>query len=106
LKWWLGISGLASRHRCAEEINEFRSGLTRVYESLQGEATLQSLEGWLGLRVSIDGAGRLAVAGKVKDKPGPGNELSFQIIGLDQSYLLPIIGALEMAEEFYPIVGR
>lgn len=41
----------------AEEIHEFRSGLTRVYESPQGEATLQSMEGWLSLRVSIDGPG-------------------------------------------------
>jgi hypothetical protein len=89
----------------AEELRNVREAMQRLNLSLDGEARLESMEAWLTLRVAVAGSGGLVVSGKAVDRPGVGNELSFKIEGLDQSYLPAIIDALKEIEVFFPVVG-
>ena len=51
--------------------------------------------------------GRLTVTGRATDRLGDdGNQLTFKIGGLDQSYLQGIIDGLVEIEAFFPVVGR
>jgi hypothetical protein len=88
-----------------EELRGFREAIQRLNISLRGEALLESMETWLTLRITIDGSGRIVASGRVIDRPGAGNELSFRIDGLDQSYLPHMINALEEIETFFPVIG-
>ena len=87
----------------AEELVGFRHGLDVLYESLQGEAVLDSLEDWLHLRAVGDGYGHVKIAGEVTDSPGTGNRLAFEL-RLDQTFLPAIIDALRTIEEHYPVL--
>ena len=87
----------------AEELRLFRQGLESVYERLEGEAVLASLDGWIDIRVRCEANGALTITGVSNDCPGTGNELRFGIDGLDQSYLPPIIASLRNAEQAYPV---
>ena len=89
----------------AEELARFRSGLERLYETLEGEALLESIEEWITLRVVCLPTGQLDVEGDVTDSPGIGNRLTFAIDGLDQTYLPPAIAALREIESRYPVIG-
>ncbi len=76
-----------------------------MYANLDGIAKLDSMEGWLALTVAIDRSGRLRVSGKAIDRLGSGNELSFRISEMDQSYLPPIVNALSDIDTKFPVVG-
>lgn len=95
-------SGAALR---AEELRRFREALEQLHGSLQGEAVLESMEEWLTVRLNVDRAGHVAVSGKVRDRLGSGNELTFKINDLDQSDLPGVIEALNEVETFFPVVG-
>jgi hypothetical protein len=97
-----GESGAALR---AEELVAFREALERVYQSLDGEAVLESIESWLTLRVAVDRSGRLTVTGCMLDRLGSANKLDFKIEGLDQSDLSLVIEGLQEIETFFPVVG-
>jgi hypothetical protein len=87
----------------AEELRQFREGLESVYERLEGESVLASLDGWIDLTVRCEANGALTITGVADDRPGIGNKLRFQLEGLDQSYLPTIIGSLREAERAYPV---
>ncbi|MBW3649590.1 MAG: hypothetical protein KY458_03390 [Actinobacteria bacterium] len=74
-----------------------------MYERLDGEAVLASLDGWITLTVRCERNGSLTIAGSVNDHPGVGNELEFHLENLDQSHLPPIIEALKAVEQHYPV---
>lgn len=106
------IEAVAGGFRCesgaslhAEELVAFREALERVHESLEGEAVLESMESWLTLRVAVDRSGRLTVTGRMVDRLGSANELTFKIEGLDQSDLPVMIEGLQEIETFFPVVG-
>lgn len=90
----------------ADELVRFREELQRLQASLQGEAVLESMEGWLSLRIVATQLGGLQVSGRAVDQPGSGNSLSFTIGDLDQSHLPEIISALAQAELAFPVVGQ
>jgi hypothetical protein len=89
-----------------DELAGFREALESLHASLQGEAVLDSMEGWIQLRVVIDRRGSLQVSGKALDQPGSVNTLTFTIDGLDQTYLPAVISALAAAETRFPIRGQ
>jgi hypothetical protein len=89
----------------AEEFRAFRAAVEHLNATLRGEAALESIEGWLSLVLGIGSSGRLTVMGKAIDRLGGGNQLSFKIDELDQSYLPGIIGGLSEIETFFPVVG-
>ena len=89
----------------AEEFVRFRRELQEVYSSLAGEAVLASLDGWISLTVRCEPNGSLNVSGTANDRPGTGNKLEFEIEGLDQSHLPPIIDGLLEVEAAFPVIG-
>jgi len=98
-----GESGASLR---AEELVGIRQSLEQVYASLEGDAILDSMESWLTLGVAGDGSGRLRVTGRIIDRLGVSNELSFRIAELDQSDLPSIIESLQEIETLFPVLGR
>jgi hypothetical protein len=89
----------------AEELRSFCEELEVLCATHKGEASLDSMEGWLHVSVGVDTAGKLIVSGRARDRLGGGNELVFRVKGLDQSDLRLIIEGLNEVEAFYPILG-
>jgi hypothetical protein len=88
-----------------DELQRFRRELQDVHSTLSGEATLESLDGWMTLRVRCEWNGALTVSGVANDQPGIGNRLTFQLDGLDQSHLPELIASLLNVEEAFPVIG-
>lgn len=88
-----------------EELVRFREQLQELYRTLEGEARLDSMEGWLHLIATGDGKGHIGVTGTVKDEPGMGNQLKFRL-EIDQTFLPEIIDELVRIEEAFPILGQ
>ena len=89
-----------------DELQAFRVGLESVSQTLTGEATLESMDGWLKLSMKCEPTGGLAVAGIANDSPGIGNKLRFTIGGMDQSFLPEIIDRLRSIEDAFPLRSR
>ena len=89
----------------AEEIRRFRVELESLYANVNGQAVLDSLDGWITMTVTCQPNGSLVIEGAANDQPGIGNELRFSLSGLDQSYLPPLIEALKAVEAEYPVIG-
>jgi hypothetical protein len=90
-----------------DEIERFQTSLRDLYERNEGEALLPSLENWIELRMRGDGIGHVEVQGEIRDAAsGYGNELSFSLIGIDQTYLPEVLGQLDAILEAYPVIGR
>lgn len=90
----------------AEELVRFRQALESLYATLEGEAAFESLEGWLYLRLVVTRTGGLTLEGRVVDRPGEGNTLSFRLYGLDQTCLPAVISALVETEKAFPVLGN
>jgi hypothetical protein len=88
-----------------EELVRFRESLEEVYSSLRGQAVLESMEGWLELRIAADRLGNLRATAVLLDRPGSANKLTFAIEGLDQSHLPAVVAALRAAEAKFPVRG-
>lgn len=89
-----------------DELAHFRQALEKLHSTLQGEAVLESMEGWIQLHVAADRRGGLQVTGKAIDRPGGANTLTFTIDGLDQTHLPAVISALAGAETRFPVRGQ
>lgn len=100
-----GFSGEVVAALRAEELHSFKDALEAVYASLEGEAVLESMETWLTVRVAIDRLGGLLIAGRIRDRLGSGNELTFKIDGLDQSDLPAVVEALDEVLSLFPVLG-
>jgi len=98
-----GFTGRIGAGLRADELRAFRLGLQVLYERLDGEARLKSMEQWLEITITARSGGHLDVRGRAKDEPGMGNQLEFTIGGLDQSFLPEIIGSLEAIEAAFPV---
>ncbi|MEU6727165.1 hypothetical protein ABZ917_25960 [Nonomuraea wenchangensis] len=85
------------------ELREFRTELERVHERVGGQAVLSSLEHWIELSVECRPTGSLAVSGTARDDPSSGNALMFEIDGLDQTDLPPLVAALLAVEERFSL---
>jgi hypothetical protein len=90
----------------AEELAAFREQLGLLHESMRGVATLDSMEGWLQLTVSVEASGVLEITGRARDTLGRANELSFHLDGLGLSDLPEIIDALDEVGVFFPVIGQ
>jgi hypothetical protein len=101
-----GFRGEVAAGLRMDELVRFREALEKLHSSLQGEAVLDSMEGWIQLHVAADRRGRLRVTGKALDRPGGANTLAFAIDGLDQTHLPAVISALGAAEARFPLRGQ
>src|SRR5689334_1762525 len=59
----------------SDELHRFRIGLEAIDELSSREATLESLEDWIRLKVDMASVGSLTITGEVVDEPGMGNRL-------------------------------
>lgn len=89
----------------AEELRSFREGLALAYDRFGGEARLVSMEPWIDLVVRVGKSGRVEATGRVIDRLGGRNELTFYIDELDQTHLPALIDALTGIEERFPVIG-
>ena len=103
------VGGFVGEVRCdmrTEEFARFRQQLERLYDDVEGDAELSTIEYWLTLRVDGDGLGQVHVDGELFDRVGRmGNSLRFGL-DIDRTYLPPIIDALAEIESRWPIKGR
>jgi hypothetical protein len=88
-----------------EDLGRFLARVEELYQRLDGEALLDTLEGWLDLRLIGDGRGHIEARGQLCDDPAHGNTLEFRLF-FDQTFLPPIIGQLRAALEQFPVVGQ
>ena len=88
-----------------EDLAAFLPALTRLYEGLSGEASFDTLEGWIDFKLIGDGRGHIELRGRLVDAMMDGNSLEFRI-GFDQTYLPAIISQVRTATERFPVVGR
>jgi hypothetical protein len=100
-----GFRGNIDAYLRVEELVRFRDQLSSLHASLKGGAVLESLEERITLLVAVAPSGQLTVTGRVSDDPGIGNELAFEIDGLDQTYLPPMIESLSAIETAFPLLG-
>jgi hypothetical protein len=90
----------------ADELADLRAQLDRLYRDGEGDASFTTLEYWINLEFHRDGLGHVQVRGEMFDMAGRmGNSLRFRL-DLDQTYLPPIIDALEAVERAWPILGN
>ena len=90
----------------ADELKDLREQLQRLYRDQEGEASFTTMENWVEVSFHRDALGHVQVSGELFDSPGRmGNSVRFRI-ALDQTYLPPIIDALETAETSWPVLGR
>ena len=90
----------------ADELKDLREQLATLYEASEGEASFTTMENWVEILFHRDSLGHVQVRGEVSDNPGRmGNSLRFQY-ALDQTFLPPIIDALDAAEASWPVIGR
>jgi hypothetical protein len=97
------FSGQINAALRTNELAEFRAQLVTLYETLKGEARLDSIEDWLAMTFEGDGAGHVSVSGAMRDQPGVGNTVQFTF-NLDQTYLPSILDQLEEIDREFPII--
>lgn len=88
-----------------EDLARFLTRVEDLYRRLDGEALLDTLEGWLDLRLIGDGRGHVEAHGQLFDDSVHGNRLEFRLF-FDQTRLPPIMGQLRAALEQFPVVGQ
>jgi hypothetical protein len=63
------------------------------------------MEFWIDIDVKGDGRGHFVGKSWLKDRPGMGNQLTFEI-SFDQTELATILRSLRGALEMFPVVGQ
>ena len=87
-----------------DEFERFYQEVKVLYESLTGDATFTTMETQLNLHLSGDGHGHICARGQVRDAPGTGNVLDFEL-QLDQTYLFGTKVQLGELLNRFPIRG-
>ena len=100
-----GFRGRVDADLRSTDFVSFRKGLEAVYSQLNGEASLETMEGWIALRLAGNGRGHFALDCELLDQPGFGNRLRFRLPPLDQTELPPCVEALRRIEAAFPVAG-
>lgn len=87
-----------------DEFPPFLEALSKMYESLSGEAEFCPMEPWLVVRCRAGSGGHIQISGEACDNLGSGNTLHFNC-EIDQTFLPPVIEALKDIVAKYPVVG-
>ena len=76
-----------------------------LYRTLSGEASLDTLEGQISLRLTGDGKGHIKLEGFLIDRCGDGNKLNF-ILNYDQTLLWQTVSTLRDACSLIKTKGK
>ena len=87
-----------------DELIRFRDQLTALNESLDGQASFDSIEHWLQITVKGDGLGHFNAHCLAKDIAGIGNTLKFSLY-FDQTEIPAILDGLNQTIERFPLIG-
>jgi len=101
----LAVGGFKGRYDASfltTELKSFRDQAASLYESLSGEAKLDTLETQLRLTLVGNGKGNISLEGEAWDQPGIGNRLVFRL-GLDQTYLAHTLKQLDAVVTRFPV---
>lgn len=90
--------------RC-EEFERFAEQLAALQASGRGEALLETMEGWVSLRLVADQRGHLEGTCEVRDDPALGSCLRFGLTA-DLTHLPPMLAALGLILVAFPVVGQ
>ena len=85
----------------ATEFASFTTQAAALYENLDGEAELSTIENQLKIILHSDGLGHFCVTGHIMDEAGVGNTLRYEL-NIDQTQLQSTIKELNMLLEKYP----
>lgn len=86
------------------DFERFRRELARMHDTLTGEASLSGAEPNLTLTLRADSLGH--IGGEIEITPHYASEFHRFDVGLDQSYLSPLITACESIVERFPVIGQ
>ncbi|MBK9121534.1 MAG: hypothetical protein IPM16_00235 [Chloroflexi bacterium] len=100
-----GLSGKLTGVLRSEEILRFGEQLQHGYETLSGEVTFTTMEGWIEFVVRFLRAGSVVVEGVVTPDLALRSRLQFDL-GLDQSYLPAVLAQIRQVVKRFPVVGR
>jgi hypothetical protein len=80
------FSGSADVYCSVSDFAQLLPDLQRLYDTLRGTATFDTIEGQIGFALTGDGLGHIALRGFLDDRAGGSNRLSFHI-AYDQTLL-------------------
>ena len=100
-----GFRGSVSGDLRTEELKVFHEQLTRLQESLQGTAELETMESWLSIHASGDGCGHMAFRCVIRDQPGIGNTLVC-LLSTDQTFTRSTVAELTTMVKTYPVIDK
>jgi hypothetical protein len=89
--------------RC-DELEAFATQLRALAAAAQGTARLESAEGWVTLKLSLDPRGRLQGSCEVRDDPTGGGALRFGLTA-EPDQPRALLAALDAILEAFPVVG-
>jgi hypothetical protein len=97
-----GFKGRITLMILAPELSLFASGISKLYEQLDGEAEFKTMEDQLYIKCRGDGLGHIAVTGYIRDAIGTVyNTLNYEL-ALDQTQLKRTINELDKVLKEYP----
>ena len=99
-----GFSGSFQADLRSEEFKAFLGEMESLAQTLEGTATLTTMEGQIALSLTGDGEGHARVQGEAVDEAGSGNRLHFEF-EIDQTSLPQICKALETVLGAFPVTG-
>jgi hypothetical protein len=99
-----GFRGAFRADLRSEELCGFLGELEMLADTLEGTASLSTMEGQIGLTLAGDPSGVVRVSGDAVDEAAPGNRLAFTF-AIDAAGLRGICSSLEALLAVYPVIG-
>lgn len=88
----------------ADELAAFAAALSALRPGQPAKAALESMEGWVAVRLTLDARGRLEGTAEVRDDPALGAALRFPL-ALELDQLPGLLAALDAILHAFPVVG-
>jgi hypothetical protein len=80
----------------------FLKQLDSLYQTLEGEAKFETMEGQIGFSLVGNGRGGIEVSGYAVDRAGVGNRLEFKF-SIDQTYLFSTVREVRKIIHEFPV---
>lgn len=96
--------GVICENLRSEELDGLKAQMIGLYRNLEGQASLETREGWLNIQIEGDGIGHFVANCEAKDRVSDGNILTFSL-QFDQTDIHEIVRDLESILEQFPVVG-
>ncbi len=100
-----GFSGKFECYLMTTDFERFKQELSRIYNTLDGTALFNTLEGQVKIEIRGDGIGHFEANCSVMDFAGTGNKLVFDI-NFDQTVIPGMVRQLDNIIRIYPISGN